>query len=237
MAAEVMDQRSRDRAAALYQAIGRQPPALQPWERLLCKVLPGPMRPYWKLERLFAVDLAAHEPTPPRDDVSVEWLDGSQPMSEGGSRFLIESVGNLVGRAWKRRLQRRQCQLGLAGLDGRIVHYTFVLPDGVPAFGHYAALAHPDSAAIGPSYTADAARGRGVFPYMVGRALDRLKEAGVAWAYISAQTKNASSLKGLRKIPRIIEVGDVLYRRPFLRASRICGVAIEVPEATRPPTR
>lgn len=208
-------------------------PVLSAWDRFLCRVLPRVVHPYWKLELLYVIRLNDFVTPPERNSIKIDWLEDLRNATGEQIEYMSEHIGRIGWWFWQRRLNHRNCWLGLASMDGQIVHYTFVLPSGKPPFNRYASIAHKNSAAVGPCYTSQAARGKGIFPYVVSRAFDLLKHRGFSWGYISVRIENAASMKGIRKIPGVAEAARLLYRRSALCTSRLCGVTVLAPEAVR----
>jgi hypothetical protein len=86
---------------------------------------------------------------------------------------------------------------------------------------------------VGPCWTAENARGQGVYPYTVACALQRLKEHGFDWGYISVRVGNEASIRGILKVTDWLRVGCFLMYRSPIRPFQIRAATIERPEATR----
>jgi hypothetical protein len=96
----------------------------------------------------------------------------------------------------------------------------------------YGPVLRPRYGLIGPCWTAENARGQGVYPYTVACALQRLKERGFDWGYISVRVGNEASIRGILKATEWLRVGCFLMYRSPIRPFQIRAATIERPEAT-----
>lgn len=206
-------------------------PPLRAWQRLAARALPAVLRPKWQLDLLYACDLGKLEPAQDRPDVSIEWFENSSTLGNEHRRFMRAAAGPIFWRMEQYRLWRRQWWLGIAMLNGRMAHYTFAQHAGMER-KKYGPVLRPRYALIGPCWTAEYARGHGVYPHTVSCALQRLKDHGFNWGYISVRVGNEASIRGILKATNWIEVGKFLMYRSPVKPYQIRAATILRPDAT-----
>jgi ribosomal protein S18 acetylase RimI-like enzyme len=197
-------------------------------ESLLARLLPEPLAPRWALEEFFVSDLTRFAPGQSRDDVQVEWFTHTRQLAQRHWDFLKGHMGRQARWLWLYRLNYGGCLLALASWGGAVRHFLLVQLTRVGSLRRYWPLMQPNSCYIGPAYTEAAARGRGIYPYVLREALQRVKEAGFHWACITAAHDNEPSLKGIRKDGNWVYIGRVLLRRhPFGLYYHIHGATVD----------
>lgn len=206
-------------------------PGLRAWERIAAKVLPAILRPKWQLDILYACELAHYSPPAPRDDVKIDWFEDASALTPAHRKFMRAAAGPIFWRMEQYRLWRKQWWLGIATLNGAMVHYTFAQHAGMER-KKYGPVLRPRYALIGPCWTAESARGQGVYPYTVSCALQRLREKGFDWGYISVRVGNEASIRGILKATDWMEVGRFLMYRSPVKPFQIRAATIDRPEAT-----
>ncbi len=205
-------------------------PARSRLERVFSRLLPEPLAPHWALEEFFVSDLSRFVPGKPRDDIEVEWFTHTRQFGRPHWDFLKRHMGRQARLLWLYRVDYGGCLLALASWGGAIRSYLLVQLTRIGSLRRYAPLMQPNSVYIGPAFTAPEARGQGIYPCVLRRGLQRVKEAGFHWACISALCDNQPSLKGIRKDGNWIYVGRVLLRRhPFGLYYHIHGATIDNP--------
>jgi hypothetical protein len=174
--------------------------------------LPGPLGFRTKTDDLFHCDLARLAAGGSPEVPGLAWHSRDRPVGPEAARFMRATIGLAAWWFWRRRIRRGECWLAIARLDGAPVHYTFVTigGSGLRTFGP---VMRQPAAVIGPCFTSDAARGRGIYPAVVAQALVRLRDHGTGHAYIHANATNEASLRGIRKNPAWQAVGRFLCVR------------------------
>ncbi|MBL8880020.1 MAG: hypothetical protein JNG88_12945 [Phycisphaerales bacterium] len=206
-------------------------PELRAWERIAARALPAIFRPKWQLDLLYACDLARFVPPEHRPEISIDWFEDATSLSPAHRRFMRAAAGPIFWRMEKYRLWRRQWWLGVASLNGQMIHYTFTQHGGMER-KKYGPVLRPRFALIGPCWTAESARGQGVYPYTVSCALQKLRERGFDWGYISVRAGNEASIRGILKATNWIEVGKFLMYRSPMKPYQIRAATILRPDAT-----
>lgn len=137
----------------------------------------------------------------------------------------IRSMRSEKVEQFTRRFERGD-RCYLAALDGKFVHYSWVQTQGKhPISGVKLHTIRPGEIWIFDCRTADWARGRHIYPYVLTTILQEFKQAGnyhTAWIYTS--DTNIASQKGIQR------AGFTLRRK--LKAIHLANRAISLP--TRP---
>lgn len=214
-----------------WPAVPDSLPALRAWEKIAGHLLPAVFRPKWQLDLLYACELSRFSPPTPRPDIQVEWFENAVAVPREIRRFMRAAAGPVYWRMEQYRLWRRQWWLGVSRWGGAPVHYTFVQHGGMER-KKYGPVLRPRYGLIGPCWTAETARGQGVYPYTVAQALQRLKEKEFDWGYISVRVGNEASIRGILKATEWLKVGTFLMYRSPIRPFQIRAATIERPEAT-----
>lgn len=84
--------------------------------------------------------------------------------------------------------------------DKTLIHASMTVYNGTACVDRAAIKAAPSGAGyIGPCYTDPAQRGRGIYPYVLGKACAFLRSKGKRTAVISTKETNSASVKGILK--------------------------------------
>lgn len=188
-------------------------PTLSAWDRVAARLLPEFLRPRWLLELFVACELARFEAAPARDDIQVEWIEHPRELQARHKEFMVTNLTLRKRLLWLWRLRRSGVWLGLATWNQMIAAYILVQISAGGGLHRYARLMREESCVVGPVATIPAARGRGIYPYLMNSALKRCRDVGLAWAYLSVQYQNEASIRGIKKEKNWAYVGRLLLRR------------------------
>jgi GNAT superfamily N-acetyltransferase len=185
------------------------------------------------LELFMACDLAKFEPVAPREDVQIEWFEDTRSLQPRHREFLQGYLGLRTRMVWSWQLRGSGAWLALATWNQMIAAYLLVQIKTGGGLRRYAPLMRDRSCVVGPAGTIPAARGHGIYPYLMNASLERCKNAGLACVYAAPQYQNEASIRGMQKDKNWAFVGRLLLRRsigaPFFH---IAAVTLEDPTLT-----
>ncbi len=145
-------------------------------------------------------------PQPDVTDLEIEVIGPGQKTNAGQRQCLdVFHLSALNLMMFRGLISKKTCWVFLAKMSGQYCHYTFVT-----AAKRYAkvfpVIVEPKAILVGPCFTDESVRGRGIYPRVVQYAVNLLQQQGFGPFYIHTDTTNIASIRGMEKA-RFIRAG------------------------------
>lgn len=135
--------------------------------------------------------------TPDLSDLKVEIVGPGRSLNREQTDFLRQNIPALKLWHFLRFHRRGEGWIFFASSGQRLCHYTFVTPGW--AYHRMFSIIEPVAQMIGPCFTEEAFRGRGIYPRLLRHVVNTLGNNGQEPFYIYTHPGNTRSIRGMEK--------------------------------------